>query len=109
MRTFCACVTISKGHVRKKLEGVSEGMAAILQEWFQTQRLSLLAETAVFGAVLLVAVLALPVVWKGVRQYLAFRTVPADPEQHFLLGHAPRVSKAAEPRCMYFLLCYEVH
>ena len=51
-------------------------------------------EVAAAG-VLAVALLAcLPGIGRCVRQYLAFRAVPAaDDHQHFLLGHTPRVSE----------------
>ena len=65
-------------------------MASFLQGWVQTP--ALVAEAAVFGAVVLFAMYVVPSIRRGVRQYLAFRCVPADPEQHWLLGHSPRVS-----------------
>lgn len=51
-----------------------------------------LVEAAVVGAVVLLVLWVLPRVRNVVRQYLGFRSVPADPDQHFLLGHSPRVS-----------------
>lgn len=52
----------------------------------------LVIEAAVVGAVVLLVLWLLPRITNVVRQYLAFRSVPADPDQHFLLGHSPRVS-----------------
>ena len=54
----------------------------------------LVTEAAVIGAVVLLVLWVLPRVRNVVRQYLAFRSVPADPDQHFLLGHSPRVSNS---------------
>ena len=56
----------------------------------------MLTEAAVAVIVFLLAALSLPSLCRGVRQYLAFRAVPADPDQHFLLGHSPRVSDVPE-------------
>ena len=59
-----------------------------LREWLAGH--SLIVETAVIG--LVIVLFALPAIRKVWRQYMAFRTVPTDPDQHFLLGHTPRVS-----------------
>ena len=47
-------------------------------------------------AVSLLVLLLLPhivkAIWRQGRIYFAFRTVPCDPDMHFLFGHAPKVS-----------------
>ena len=78
---LCACACV----LGPRLE-----MAAFLHGWVLTP--ALVAEAAVLGAVVLFAMYVVPGIWKGVQQYLVFRSVPADPEQHWLLGHTPRVS-----------------
>ena len=65
--------------------------ASGLWEWLAGH--SLIVETAVIALVIVpLALYGLPAIRKVWRQYMAFRTVPTDPDQHFLLGHTPRVS-----------------
>ena len=55
------------------------------------------------GALLFVLIYLLNALRTGWKQYVAFRTVPVDPDQHFLLGHTPRVSKVSAARVVPFL------
>ena len=65
--------------------------ASGLQEWLAGR--SFVLETVAIALVLLLLTLyGLPAIRRVWRLYVAFRTVPTDPDQHFLLGHSPRVS-----------------
>ena len=51
---------------------------------------SLILETCLVGALFFVLIYLLNALRTGWKQYAAFRTVPMDPDQHFLFGHTPR-------------------
>ena len=56
---------------------------------------SLILETCLVGALFFVLIYLLNALRTGWKQYAAFRTVPTDPDQHFLFGHTPRVRKVS--------------